>query len=60
MISGPVATMMLGDQGADVIKVEPPDGDLVRNLGPNRGGLDRAVRLVESQQTLAGARPENR
>ena len=39
MISGPVATMMLGDQGADVIKVEPPGGDLVRNLGPNRGGL---------------------
>ena len=39
MISGPVATMMLADQGADVIKVEPPDGDLVRNLGPNRGGL---------------------
>ncbi len=39
MISGPVATMMLGDQGADVIKVEPPGGDLVRSLGPNRGGL---------------------
>jgi crotonobetainyl-CoA:carnitine CoA-transferase CaiB-like acyl-CoA transferase len=39
MISGPVATMMLGDQGADVIKVEPPDGDLVRSLGPNRRGL---------------------
>jgi crotonobetainyl-CoA:carnitine CoA-transferase CaiB-like acyl-CoA transferase len=39
MISGPVATMMLGDQGADVIKVEPPGGDLVRDLGPNRGGL---------------------
>ncbi len=39
MISGPVATMMLGDQGADVIKVEPPGGDLVRNLGPNRAGF---------------------
>jgi len=39
MISGPVATMMLGDQGADVIKVEPPGGDLVRSLGPNRAGL---------------------
>jgi len=30
MISGPVATMMLADQGADVIKVEPLSGDLVR------------------------------
>lgn len=39
MISGPVATMMLADQGADVIKVEPPGGDLVRHLGPNRAGL---------------------
>lgn len=39
MISGPIATQMLGDQGADVIKVEPLTGDLVRNLGPNRAGL---------------------
>jgi crotonobetainyl-CoA:carnitine CoA-transferase CaiB-like acyl-CoA transferase len=39
MISGPIATMMLADQGADVIKVEPPGGDLVRNLGANRGGM---------------------
>lgn len=39
MISGPVATMMLADQGADVIKVEPPNGDLVRHLGPSRAGL---------------------
>ena len=39
MISGPVATMLLADQGADVIKVEPPGGDLVRALGPNRAGF---------------------
>lgn len=39
MISGPVATMMLADQGADVIKVEPPGGDLVRAMGANRGGV---------------------
>jgi crotonobetainyl-CoA:carnitine CoA-transferase CaiB-like acyl-CoA transferase len=39
MISGPVATMLLADQGADVIKVEPPAGDLVRHLGPSREGL---------------------
>ncbi len=32
MLSGPVATMMLGDQGADVIKVESPTGDLVRHM----------------------------
>jgi len=40
MISGPLATMLLGDQGADVIKIEPPGaGDLVRHLGAARGGM---------------------
>lgn len=40
MISGPVATMFLGDQGADVIKVEAPGtGDLVRELGAKRAGM---------------------
>jgi crotonobetainyl-CoA:carnitine CoA-transferase CaiB-like acyl-CoA transferase len=40
MISGPLATMLLGDQGADVIKVEAPGtGDLVRQLGPAREGI---------------------
>jgi crotonobetainyl-CoA:carnitine CoA-transferase CaiB-like acyl-CoA transferase len=33
MISGPVATRILGDQGADVIKVEPATGDLTRATG---------------------------
>lgn len=40
MISGPLATMMLGDQGADVIKVEnPAGGDYVRNGAHRRGGF---------------------
>ncbi|MGH0038316.1 MAG: CaiB/BaiF CoA transferase family protein [Myxococcota bacterium] len=33
MISGPLATRILADQGADVVKVEPPTGDLTRGLG---------------------------
>jgi crotonobetainyl-CoA:carnitine CoA-transferase CaiB-like acyl-CoA transferase len=40
MASGPLATSILGDQGADVIKVEAPDqGDALRRIGPSRGGL---------------------
>ena len=40
MISGPMATMILGDQGADVIKVEPPGiGDLTRAMGGRKRGM---------------------
>lgn len=36
MIFGPLAGQYLGDMGADVIKLEPPDGDLTRSIGPRR------------------------
>jgi len=38
-LSGPFATMVLAQQGADVIKVErPPVGDILRKVGSHRGG----------------------
>jgi crotonobetainyl-CoA:carnitine CoA-transferase CaiB-like acyl-CoA transferase len=40
MVAGPVATMMLADQGADVIKVETPTGDLMRRLAKGRNGMN--------------------
>lgn len=39
MVSGPVAAMMLADQGADVIKIESPGGDLMRNFGTSHQGV---------------------
>lgn len=55
MIVGPVATQWLGDMGADVIKVEPPEGDLTRNIGPRHSpdmgafflGSNRNKRSIE-------------
>jgi crotonobetainyl-CoA:carnitine CoA-transferase CaiB-like acyl-CoA transferase len=39
-ITGPYATKLLADYGADVIKVERPGGDPSRRLGPFKGGTD--------------------
>jgi CoA:oxalate CoA-transferase len=39
VMSGPMCTRMLADAGAEVVKIEPPEGDVVRQRPPHRGGV---------------------
>jgi CoA:oxalate CoA-transferase len=51
VVAGPVAGRMLADLGADVVKIEPPDGDVTRLWGAVRNGISGAY-----QQQNAGKR----
>ena len=61
-VLGPLATMVLGDMGADVIKVETPDGDPNRRNGPARNANMAAMHLNMNRNkrsvTLDLKRPE--
>ena len=55
MLSGPYATDILGDQGADVIKVEPPgSGDHTRRLRNQSSGLSSTfININRSKRSLS-------
>ena len=63
-VLGPVATMILGDMGADVVKIETPDGDPNRQNGPARHPNMAAMHLNMNRNkrsvTLNLKRPEAR
>ena len=62
MMAGPYGATLLGDLGAEVIKLEPPNGDETRRIGPRRGtdsgvfvGVNRNKRsVVADLRTPAG------
>lgn len=62
-MSGPLATMVLADQGADVVKVEPLTGDIIRTVGTGVGGMSAYfanVNRAKRSIAIDLARPEGR
>ncbi|MBS0519329.1 MAG: CoA transferase [Proteobacteria bacterium] len=68
MLAGPYCTMLLADQGAEVVKVEPLDGDHTRIVGPYHpedrlkafGGYFASVNRNKKSIAIDLKRPEGR
>jgi formyl-CoA transferase len=55
VLGGPYCTMILSDHGADVIKIEPPQGDEVRDWGPpfHEGDASYFIGVNRNKRSLA-------
>ena len=52
-VSGPLGSMMLGDLGAEIIKVEPTEGDWLRQIGPfEKGESSLFIRLNRNRRGI--------
>ena len=49
VVLGPMTAQYLGDMGADVIKIEPPEGDITRTIGPRRSERMGALFLANNR-----------
>ena len=55
VVVGPVATQFLADYGADVIKIEPPEGDLLRKLGGQSTSGDFSAKFLHFNRNKRSA-----